>query len=93
MNSQLEELKAEAGYLDIKEFPDGSYTCLVRQLFTFRITWSRTGNYFGYDYFWCYSDLAVARAAFEAWDGTGDPADGWVKSVTDRGEARREEPR
>lgn len=33
-------------------------------------------NRFGYEGRWCYKNYAKAKAALDAWDGTGDPL-GW----------------
>lgn len=30
---------------------------------------------------WCYDDPEIAIRCFEAWDGQGDPPDGWIKHV------------
>ncbi len=35
----------------------------------------------GYNRGWDYPDLKEAIAAAEAWDGEGDPADGWVRMI------------
>jgi hypothetical protein len=29
---------------------------------------------------WCYPTLSAAIAAAKAWDGTGDPPDGWTRN-------------
>lgn len=42
----------------------------------------------GYDDGWCYSSHFIAIAAAAAWDGEGDPPDGWHRHI---GSGRRRE--
>lgn len=66
----------EQGYLAGKEIGGDLWICLAPMLFTFRLMVCTTG--FVHE-FYCYPDLLEAMEAYHAWDGQGDPFDGWVK--------------
>lgn len=68
--------------------PDGREISVLLMIFSYRIC---IGDDYGYGYSdgWCYPHglgSAFVIAAAESWDGTGDPADGWVKHI---GSSRR----
>ena len=49
-------------------------------IFTTRVCIGDVGDY-GYRRAWCYPSRARAVEAAKAWDGQGDPPDGWIKEV------------
>lgn len=61
-------------YVDIKRMPNGDYVAL----FQFMYTWAIMSglSIYGYEDRWCYSSYEKAKAALDAWDGTGEP-EGW----------------
>lgn len=72
---------------DYEEFAEGRtrfkpvdggtrYVAVIPFLFTTAVICGRTADRAGYEDRWCYEDLGSAVAAFEAWDGTGEPG-GW----------------
>lgn len=62
--------------------PDGRYLDLVRMLFNWRLLVSDAANVdVSWEDAWCYQDEAAVHAAFENWDGIGEPA-GWNKHPT-----------
>lgn len=72
---------------DYEEFAEGqtrfrlceggrSYVAIIPFLFTSAVILGDVEDETGYRDRWCYHDFASALAAFEAWDGTGEPA-GW----------------
>lgn len=70
----------ENGYLAGKEIGAGLWVCVAPMITTLRLMicdpWS-------VHEFWCYPYDTVPRdyvlAAYQRFDGHGDPADGWVK--------------
>lgn len=62
------------GYTDAKITPDGDVACIHRFMFTYAILVGLNPS--GYDDRWCYGSYGKAKAALEAWDGTGEPT-GW----------------
>lgn len=62
-----------------RDLDDGREITVHLMLFTTRICIGPKGE--GYDRGWCYPDARVAIAAAMAWDGEGDPPDGWIKEV------------
>lgn len=73
----LMSLLREEGYLDIREIP-GKGLCALKP---FMFTWGlMVGlNRIGYDYRYCYQNLADALRALQKWDGEGDPPGPWIK--------------
>lgn len=79
--TQFEELTflqwlKEAGYNNPRPLQDGRYTAIVSFAFTHAIIVGQLGDTLGYNDRWCYDSHESAKAALEAWDGTGEPA-GW----------------
>lgn len=70
----LEQVCKECGYLDGQFKADAVPCAIMPLMFTHAII--SDINSFGYDGRWCYSSYAKAKAAFDAWDGKGDPL-GW----------------
>lgn len=66
------------GYLAGKPIQDGLWICLAPMIFTIRLMICDEGSV--YD-FYCYpqSNLGLAFAAFDEWDGKGKPIDGWLR--------------
>lgn len=75
-----EERRKELGALYVRDLPNGDEIVVHRMIYTTRICVGEQGG-FGYRRAWCYPNPAVAVLAAEAWDGEGDPPDGWVKEV------------
>lgn len=67
--------------VDTKTLPDGRIVELMRMLFNYRIYIRQPGDPFGYDDCWCYQSRIDAGAAFDTWDGEGEPP-GWNKHPT-----------
>lgn len=59
---------------------DGRAALLHRMIHTWRIVLAGDIDAYTYDDGYCYKTEAVARAAFEAWDGHGEPQ-GWNKHL------------
>ena len=73
----LAQLKRE-GYSDFKQL-EGHGTCaLLKFAFTTGIVC--TIDEYGYSGRYCYEHEADARAALQAWDGTGHPTGPWIKA-------------
>lgn len=73
----FEFLKSPAcGYTSPRDIGDGMYAALNQFMFTHAIIVGQIGDLTGYTDRWCYNTEAGARAALEAWDGTGEPY-GW----------------
>lgn len=74
----IEDLKdwwtKEDGYTDICERGERGACCIARFMFTYAILADL--ERWGYEDRWCYSSYAKAKAALDAWDGTGEP-EGW----------------
>ncbi len=68
----------------VKETPDHEILVL-RHLFTFSVCTFPRGHAFPnwYEDRWCYSTIAKAQAAAEAWDGVKgtDPPGDWIRHV------------
>lgn len=67
-------------YLAGKEIGGGLWLCVAPMITTRRLMICDPGSVHE---FWCYpydtASLEYVLAAWENFDGTGDPADGWVK--------------
>lgn len=64
-------------YLDGKEIGGGLWICLAPQIYTHRVM---VCDPWGAMEFYCYEDPTLARAAFDAWDGSGEcPVPGWSR--------------
>lgn len=61
-------------YRYLREMPDGRVCGILRLLLHWTI--HVDVHEFGYEDRYCYSTFSGARAALDAWDGTGDPV-GW----------------
>jgi len=68
---------ARAGYLDARQVFGRGWCGLQWQLFTVGLVIGLHKH--GYVGRYCYPTLADARAALRGWDGSGDPAAGWIK--------------
>jgi hypothetical protein len=66
----------DCGYGAPKVIRPGVYACIMPLMFTHAIITGRIGDRMGYDDRWCFSSLAKAQAALDAWDGAGEPQ-GW----------------
>lgn len=74
----LNWLITECGYLcpkPLKARP-GWWGSILPQMLTHAIIIGRMGDRIGYEDRWCYHDFPAAWAAFDCWDGTGEPK-GW----------------
>lgn len=67
------------GYLYERDLDDEKRVFVIRMLFTFRVA---IGTDQWIDDGWCYNDPAIAIAAAVAWDGDGDPPDGWHRQIS-----------
>lgn len=80
----LHYLKTECGYHSLRPLGDGRWAGLFEFMFTWAIITGRMGEQNTYEDRWCYHTRALAEAALESWDGTGEP-DGWHRHpATDR---------
>lgn len=71
----MQRLKGE-NYIDPRPIGNGRWAALFEFMFTWAIIVGRIGDGDGYDDRWCYHSKAAVIAAFEAWDGQGEP-EGW----------------
>lgn len=69
----------EQNYLAGKEIEGGLWICLASMITTTRLMICTPAPDGGLHEFWCYPRMADAFAAYEVFDGRGDPLDGWVK--------------
>ena len=69
-------LLSQEGYSDPRPIRENEYACIVNFIFTHAIIVGRIGQYGTYNDRWCYETYEKAKAAFDAWDGVGEP-DGW----------------
>lgn len=74
MDARMQQIIEENGYLDPKEFPDGSVAVLHPLMFTVAILYDL--NEYGYGDRWCFSSYEKAKNALDNWDGEGEPQ-GW----------------
>lgn len=74
LSEQVDELRREPAYQQIGVKGEAGICCLHRYFYTWAIL-SGLHNY-GYEGRWCYHDYAKAKAAYDAWDGRGEPG-GW----------------
>jgi hypothetical protein len=74
----LQWLIDECGYLSPKPLPGGRYAAIYPKAYTHAIVTARIGDHYGIDTSWCYSARAEAKAALDAWDGSGEPT-GWIR--------------
>lgn len=63
-------------YLDIKRIDEGTWTCIFPLAYTHAIITVKHNDFFSVGDRWCYHSYEAARAALDAWDGTGEPQ-GW----------------
>lgn len=92
-------LVVENGLLVPRPLGDGRWAAVLPKVFTHAIVTGQMGDLRSIDDNWCYKTRALAEAALDAWDGTGEP-EGWFRhpasgrrvSTTpgDRDEAGRE---
>lgn len=66
------------GYLAGKSIGGDVWICLARMLYTWRVMLCTDDFVYG---FACYTDPDLARAAYDAWDGTGLPLAGYTRVV------------
>jgi len=74
----LQWLIDECGYLHPRPIPGGRYACVRPKIFTHAIVTGRIGDMATIDKNWCYETYQQAKAALDAWDGTGEP-EGWFR--------------
>lgn len=77
MNAELTRILRENGYVAWRELNDGRVIGVSPMLYTFGLMVGCDEH--GYQYRYCYERAADVRAAFDAWDGTGDPPGPWIK--------------
>lgn len=66
----------------VKELDDGWVVSVVHMMFSARVCLGRIEDLINcYDDGWCYPDRELALVAAIAWDGKGDPMDGWIKHI------------
>lgn len=75
----LEWLEDECRYSFVRVLPDGRWAAVQRLLFTGSLIVGRMGDLIGIEDRWCYQNVAAAKAALDAWGGTGEPA-GWHRN-------------
>lgn len=72
----------ELAYLDAQLKGEAGVVAITRLMYTHAIL--AEIHPWGYERRWCYHSYDAARAALDAWDGTGEP-DGWHRDpVTGR---------
>ena len=69
-------LASDCGCRDFRPLAGDCYAAIVPLLFTHAIIIGRIGDDVGYDDRWCYLGYEQAKAALDAWNGTGEPG-GW----------------
>lgn len=69
-------LKVDCGYLDPKPLPNGRWAAVWKLMFTHAVVIGTIGDETSIDDRWCYKDYASAKAALDAWNGSGEP-EGW----------------
>lgn len=74
--SYMQWLKDECGYKDIRPIPGNRMAAIHPLLFTHAIVTMDVGDKAGLANRWCYHTYDKAKAALDAWDGTGEP-EGW----------------
>lgn len=72
--TQGRKIAKDSGYSDYKMLSNGIDACIAPFAFTCAIISEL--SHFGYGDRWCYKNYQLAKAALDAWDGTGEP-DGW----------------
>lgn len=70
----LQWLKEECGYRDPRPIPGNRYAAIQPLMFTHAIIIGELGDMYSAGDRWCYHDYAAAKAALDAWDGTGEPS-------------------
>lgn len=75
MEVTLEQFSQLEGVVAPKLLPDGRVAFLYRLMFTCAVCVGPLADGC-YDDRWCYHSEVAARAALDAWDGTGEPQ-GW----------------
>lgn len=65
----------------VREIDDGWVISVLRMAFSDRVCLGRIEDTSTYDEGWCYPDRSMALRAAQAWNGEGDPPDGWIKQV------------
>ncbi len=71
----------EQGFIARKDLADGRYITLTPQLFATLLTISQAGDECGWSEAYTYEDPEKAVESFEAWNGNGDPCDGWIRHI------------
>lgn len=61
-----------------KPLPGNRWAGVQRKMFTHALLVGRMGDGRTYEEHWCYETELLAKAALDAWDGSGEPA-GWVR--------------
>ena len=70
------------GTLAHRVLPDGRLLGVFPQIYTYRLTLSEAGDFYGYGKAWCYHDPDDAIRACREWDGEGDdPPHGWHREI------------
>jgi hypothetical protein len=72
----LDGLIKANGYRDARPISGGRYACIAPLAFTHAIIVGEMHNGEVYDDRWCYRSYEAAKAALDAWDGSGEPS-GW----------------
>lgn len=68
------------GALYHRYLPDGLEIVVYRMLYNYRLCVGEVGPGGGVTDAFCYADKATCMRAAAAWDGTGDPPDGWHRN-------------
>ena len=72
----LSWLQTRGGFKDPKILSTGKWAAVYPYMFTYAICTGTVGDIQTYEDRWCYSSFDKAKAALDAWDGTGEPT-GW----------------
>lgn len=72
----LHTLQETCNIISPRDLGDGRWAGVIGYLFTHAIVVGKIGDLNSYDDRWCYHDSDSAKAALEAWDGSGEP-EGW----------------
>lgn len=85
-----ERVKAEQAFLhrmtadnllrDARVIPGGRYAAIFPKMFTHAIITARLFDETSIEQNWCYHSYEAAKAALDAWDGTGEPT-GWHRAT------------
>ena len=78
-NNELMAMVADPSYLDMQVKGDAGIVAILPLFYTHAIIAGICPT--GYEDRWCYADYDTAKAALDAWDGSGEPT-GWHRHPT-----------